>query len=62
MPAWRASSAAASAVKGVYSDGLTTTVQPQANAGPTWHITKQEVLFFSDASQMQELHAFYRLV
>jgi hypothetical protein len=35
IPAWRARSAAANAVRGVNSDGLTTTVQPQAKAGPT---------------------------
>lgn len=36
IPAWRASSEAARAVNGVNSEGLTTTVQPEANAGPTW--------------------------
>lgn len=36
IPAWRASSAAAKAVKGVSSEGFMTTVQPHARAGPTW--------------------------
>lgn len=35
IPAWRASSAAAKAVKGVSSEGFMTTVQPAARAGPT---------------------------
>lgn len=36
IPAWRASSAAAKAVRGVSSDGFMTIVQPHARAGPTW--------------------------
>lgn len=35
IPAWRESSAAAKAVRGVSSEGFITTVQPQASAGPT---------------------------
>lgn len=35
IPARRGRSAAALAVRGVNSDGLTATVQPRANVGPT---------------------------
>ena len=37
MPASRASSAKRNAVSGVSPAGLTTTVLPQARAGPTFH-------------------------
>lgn len=46
IPAWRESSAAAKAVRGVISEGFMTTVQPHASAGPTWYKweTKQVIL------------------
>lgn len=46
------SSAAAKAVRGVSSEGFTTTVQPHARAGPTWKIRKQIILKMTDVHKL----------
>jgi hypothetical protein len=59
IPAWRANSAAAKAVRGVSSEGFKTTVQPQARAGPTYASEEKSMLFFNNKLMHQKRLTFF---
>lgn len=60
IPAWRDSSAAAKAVRGVSSEGFMTTVQPHARAGPTWNkCGAEQEIFVNDNHALKRSEFFY---